>query len=59
MKYLGWCIAVIFAFINSAMIEQQDKLKRKADDLEMRLMACREWNNTFLKEVYMQPKEIQ
>ena len=59
MKGFGWVIAIIFALINTAMNVQQDKLKRKADDLEIRLMATREWNNTFLKEAYMQPKENQ
>ena len=58
MKYMGWFIAVIFTFINTAMSVRQDKLIRKADILETQLISCREWNNAFL-EMFTKPKEDQ
>lgn len=56
MKHISWIISVVF-FISMIAIDLSYtkkiySLNQEVQELELKLRACREWNNVFLNEVY-------
>lgn len=56
MKHISWIMSVVF-FISMIAIDLSYtkkiySLNQEVQELELKLRACREWNNVFLNEVY-------
>lgn len=56
MKHISWIMSAIF-FIGMIVIDLSytkkiSNLNEEIQELELKLRACREWNNVFLNEVY-------
>lgn len=58
MKPIGWIISAVFLFfigmiaIDLSYAKKIHTLNEEVQELELKLRACREWNNVFLNEVY-------
>lgn len=56
MKYISWIISAIFFIgmiaIDVSYMKKINNLNKEVQELELKLRACREWNNVFLNEVY-------
>lgn len=56
MKHISWIMSAVF-FISMIAIDVSytkkiSNLNEEIQELELKLRACREWNNVFLNEVY-------
>lgn len=56
MKHISWIMSAVF-FIGMIVIDVShtkkiSNLNEEIQELELKLRACREWNNVFLNEVY-------
>lgn len=56
MKYISWIMSAVFFIgviaIDLSYTKKIYNLNQEVQELELKLRACREWNNIFLKEVY-------
>lgn len=58
MNHIGWIISAVFLFfigmivIDLSYAKKIHTLNEEVQELELKLRACREWNNVFLNEVY-------
>ena len=56
MTHISWIVSAIFFIgmiaIDVSYTKKISNLNEEIQELELKLRACREWNNVFLNEVY-------
>lgn len=56
MKHISWIMSAVFFIgmivIDVSYMKKISNLNEEIQELELKLRACREWNNVFLNEVY-------
>lgn len=56
MKHISWIMSAIFFIgmiaIDVSYTKKISNLNEEIQELELKLRACREWNNVFLNKVY-------